>query len=145
MDLVWVYDKSGVDWNELSELYRIAPLGEKSPADLELVFINSKYMCFIYDVSRLIGAGRALSDGSDCSYICDISVHPEYQGYGLGKQIVQTLVEKSKGHRKIILYSEPGKEGFYAKLGFKKMNTAMAIFENEGEAMKKGTISELLQ
>jgi hypothetical protein len=31
--------------------------------------------------------------------------------------------------------------GFYAKLGFKKMNTAMAIFENEEEVIKNGTIS----
>lgn len=72
--------------------------------------------------------GRTLADGADCSYICDIALHPDYHGLGLGKAIVQKLINMSKGHKKIILYSNPGKEGFYAKLGFKRMNTAMAIF-----------------
>lgn len=142
MDFAWHYEASRTNWEELSELYRIAPLSEKLPSDLEFVFNNSRSMCFIYDGIKLIGAGRALADGRDCSYICDISVNPSYQGHRLGTQIVQYLVEQSKGHRKIILYAEPGKEGFYAKSGFKKLNTAMAIFENEEEVMRKGTISE---
>jgi ribosomal protein S18 acetylase RimI-like enzyme len=84
-----------------------------------------------------------LADGLDCSYICDIAVHPEYQGLGLGKKIVENLVRLSQGHRKIILYANPGKEGFYSKLGFKKMNTAMAIFLNQEQALKSGLVSEV--
>lgn len=142
MNLAWRIDQSGISWKALSHLYKIAPLGDKPAAGLEVVFSNSRYKCFIFDGSILIGAGRALADGLDCSYICDIAVHPEYQGAGLGKQIVQYLIDQSKGHKKIILYANPGKEGFYAKLGFKKMNTAMAIFENEEEMIQNGTLSE---
>ncbi len=143
MNVIWCYEQSKISWPELAELYRIAPLGQKLPADLELVFTNSRFKCFVFDGSRLIGVGRALADGADCSCICDISVHPDYQGIGLGKMIVQYLVNQSKDHSKIILYANPGKEGFYAKLGFKKMNTAMAIFQNEETAINKGIISEL--
>jgi len=142
MDFIWYFDQIKINWDELSELYRIAPLGIKLPADLEVVFTNSKFKCFVYQNGSLVGAGRALADGKDCSYICDVAVHPEYQGLGLGKEIVQNLVRLSQGHRKIILYASPGKEGFYAKLGFKKMNTAMAIFQDEAKMMKNGTISE---
>ena len=110
---------------------------------MKVVFTNSKFKCFVYDESKLIGVGRALADGIDCSYICDIAIHPEYQGIGLGKQIVQSLVEQSEGHKKIILYAIPGKEGFYSKLGFKKMNTAMAIFQNEADMISNGTLSEI--
>jgi hypothetical protein len=45
------------------------------------------------------------------------------------------------GHKKIILYASPGKEGFYKKLGFKQMNTAMAIFSNEQRAIEVGLLS----
>jgi len=38
--------------------------------------------------------------------------------------------------------ANPGKEGFYSKLGFKKMNTAMAIFQDEEAMLQNGTISE---
>ena len=88
-----------------------------------------------------MGVGRVLADGRDCSTICDVAVHPEYQGRGIGKHIVQTLIRLSRGHKKIILYANPGKEGFYAKLGFRKMNTAIAIFRNEAEELARGILS----
>ena len=141
MDIRWQFDQAETDWNDLSELYKIAPLGIKPADDLERVFSNSRFKCFVFDDSKLVGVGRALADGLDCSYICDIAVHPDYQGTGLGKEIVQYLVQKSQGHKKIILYANPGKEGFYAGLGFKKMNTAMAIFQNEEDMIKNGTLS----
>ncbi|MDY0328036.1 MAG: hypothetical protein RBR07_07290 [Arcobacteraceae bacterium] len=39
----WHYESNNVDWNELSNLYKIAPLGEKKPEDLKIVFENSIY------------------------------------------------------------------------------------------------------
>lgn len=142
MNITWRFDQTDIDWSELSELYKIAPLGDKSAADLKIVFSNSKFKCFIFDGDVLVGVGRALADGLDCSYIGDVAIHPEYQGRGLGKEVVKSLVNLSQDHNKIILYANPGREGFYANLGFKKMNTAMAIFQNEDEAMKKGVLSE---
>ncbi|HCC54435.1 MAG TPA: hypothetical protein DEQ20_05860, partial [Desulfobulbaceae bacterium] len=80
----------------------------------------------------------ALADGADCSYICDVAVLPSHQGTGVGKEIVAQLVALSRGHRKIILYSVPGKEAFYARFGFQKMLTAMAIFADQKQAMEIG-------
>ena len=131
-----------MDWEELSNLYRIAPLGDKKPVALKITFSNSLFKCFVYDGEKLIGAGRALADGLDCSYIADVAVHPDYQGQGIGKGIVSKLVELSKGHRKVILYSVPGKEAFYKKLGFKRMTTAMAIFQNQARALEIGLVEE---
>ena len=55
---------------------------------------------------------------------------------------VATLVERSKGHRKIILYAVPGREPFYRKFGFRRMRTAMAIFEDQALAFERGYIDE---
>ena len=134
MNLKWIYESNNIDWNELSNLYKIAPLGDKKPNDLKIVFENSMFKCFIYDDNKLIGVGRALADGIDCSYICDVAIHPDYQNQGIGKKIVNKLIDFSKDHNKIILYSYPGKEQFYAKLGFDTMNTAMSIFKNKEHA-----------
>ena len=136
----WMYSSDHVNWEELSRLYLIAPLGQKHPADLQVSFANSMFKCFVYDSGRLIAAGRALADGRDCSYICDVAVHPDYQGRGLGRDLVARLVDLSKGHKKIILYAARGKEPFYRKLGFKRMTTAMAIFQNEAQALENGVI-----
>jgi citrate lyase synthetase len=141
--LEWKHSADGVDWEELSAMYRAAPLGDKKPHHLQTVFSNSMFKCFVYENCRIVGAGRALADGVDCSYICDIAVLPSHQGTGLGKQIVSTLVEKSRGHRKIILYAVPGKEPFYRQFGFMRMKTAMAIFENQQQQLERGYLSEV--
>lgn len=138
----WVYEQDAIDWQALSALYRIAPLGDKKADDLRTVFTHSRFKCFVFDGPRLIGAGRALADGLDCSYLCDIVVHPEHQGSGLGRAIVERLRELSAGHRKIILYANPGKEGFYLKLGFKRMRTAMAIFRDQAHAVSTGLVED---
>jgi ribosomal protein S18 acetylase RimI-like enzyme len=142
MSLDWKYSIDGVDWEELSALYRAAPLGDKKPDHLRKVFGNSLYVSFVYDGSRLVGAGRALADGGDCSYICDIAVLPDHQGTGLGKKLVGDLVERSRGHKKIILYAVPGREPFYRKFGFLRMKTAMAIFENQQVQLERGYLTE---
>ena len=136
----WVGDSDGVDWDELSDLYRIAPLGEKPPDALRTVFGNSMFRCFVYAGEVLVGAGRALADGVDCAYIADVAVHPDHQGRGLGKAIIRRLVTLAEGHKKIILYANPGTEPFYLELGFLPMNTAMAIWWDQAGAIAAGVL-----
>ena len=138
--LIWVNHGNSIKWEDLSNLYKIAPLGDKSPDKLELVFNNSMFKYFVYDGEKLVGVGRALADGFDCSYICDVAIHPDYQGRGLGKAIIKKLVEDSKEHQKILLYAVPTKEPFYTKFGFRRMKTAMAIFKRQEWEREKGLV-----
>lgn len=140
MSIVWKTDTENLDWQALVQLYEIAPLGKKCPKKLQTVFTNSRFKYFIYSDETLVGAGRALADGFDCSYICDVAIHPEFQGTGLGLELIQSLVNASKEHKKIILYANPGTEHFYKKLNFKKMSTAMAIFQDQTKALNTGLI-----
>ena len=142
MSLVWSDAIDNVNWDELTALYRAAPLGNKNPSGLKTAFSNSLFRCFAFDDGKLVGVGRALADGVDCSYICDVAVLPSHQGTGLGKEIVTRLVNLSQGHKKIILYSVPGKEPFYRKFGFRRMTTAMAIFEDQQLARERGYLDE---
>lgn len=142
MELEWADSLIRIDWNELSDLYRVAPLGSQKPSDLKTAFSNSMFRCFVYDSGNLVGVGRALADGIDCSYICGVAVRPSHQGLGLGREIIARLVSLSEGHKKIILYAVPGKEPFYSRLGFKRMTTAMAIFENQALALEQGLLNE---
>jgi GNAT superfamily N-acetyltransferase len=136
----WVHELDGVDLEELSELYRIAPLGDKPPAALATVFGNSMFRCFVYAGGRLVGAGRALADGLDCAYIADVAVHPDHQGRGLGAGIIRDLMAQAQGHNKVILYANPGTEDFYLRLGFLPMNTAMAIWHDQARAVEAGLL-----
>lgn len=142
MPIEWSESIDNLDWVELAALYRAAPLGDKDPDDLRLVFANSTFLCLAFDGGRLVAAGRALADGRDVAYLADIAVLPSHQGRGLGRSVAERLLERCKGHRKIILYAVPGKEGLYRKLGFRGMRTAMAIFTDQQGAYARGYLSE---
>jgi len=141
MTVTWTDALDTVDWIELSELYRKAPLGNKSPERLRTVFTNSMFRRFAYEDGVLVAAGRALADGVDCSYICDVALLPSHQGRGLGHALIDQLVELSRGHAKIILYAVPGREGFYARHGFRRMTTAMAVFQDPEAATERGYLA----
>jgi len=141
MTITWTDTLDTIDWNELSDLYRKAPLGDKPPERLRTVFSNSMFRRFAYEDGVLVAAGRALADGADCSYICDVAILPSHQGRGLGHALIDQLVELSRGHAKIILYAVPGREGFYAGHGFRRMTTAMAIFQDQEGAAARGYLT----
>jgi len=142
MTVTWTDALDTIDWNELSELYRKAPLGNKSPERLKTVFTNSMFRRFAYEDGVLVAAGRALADGLDCSYICDVAILPSHQGRGLGDALMSHLVELSRGHAKIILYAVPGKEAFYSRYGFRRMTTAMAVFQDPVAATERGYLAK---
>jgi ribosomal protein S18 acetylase RimI-like enzyme len=100
------------------------------------------FCCFVLEHGKLVGAGRVLAHGRDCAFLCDIALLPSHQGQGLGRSIVSRLLERSKGHRKIILYVVPGREGLYRSLGFRRMRTAMAIFDDQLDAYARGYLCE---
>jgi ribosomal protein S18 acetylase RimI-like enzyme len=129
-----------VSWTALSDVYARAPLGYKEPERLRVVFSNSQYRCLLYVQGELVGAARAFSDGLDCAVICDVAIVPERQGLGLGNALVQHLLRQVRGYKRVLLFCSPGKEAFYERHGFRKMTTAMAIFDDETSARAQGLI-----
>lgn len=136
------YDLSDLDWEQLSEMYRLAPLGDKRPDWLRMVFGNSMFRSLVYTDGKLVGAGRALADGLDAAYLADIAVHPDHQNLGLGLAIVRDLVRQCTGHRKIILYANPGTEPFYRRAGFLPMETAMAVWRDPEVGVAAGFLRD---
>ena len=75
------------------------------------------------DTGKAIGMGRVISDGVSDAYIQDLVVLPEYRGHGVGKKLVNALLEYclSKKLLWISLIAEPEQDKFYLSLGFKHM------------------------
>ena len=80
-------------------------------------------ICFRVD-GKPVALGRAVSDRGYVVYIADVIVIPEYQGNGLGRKIMESLMEQIKASMKpgyrimISLMAAQGKEKFYNKFGF---------------------------
>lgn len=93
----------------------------------------------MFDEDNLVGFGRAISDGEYQAAIYDVAVLPSYQGKGIGKMIIRTIVDNNADCN-FILYASPGKEPFYEKENFKRMKTGMALFIDEERMQRNGFI-----
>lgn len=80
---------------------------------------------------KVIGMGRIIGDGAMYWYLQEIIVLPEYQGQGIGKSIVNRLLEHIRDSSvpgtkiEIGLTAVKGKEPFYEKFGFTVSATGM--------------------
>lgn len=93
---------------------------------------NTLYSVSIYDDEKIIGYGRIIGDGACFLYIQDVMVIPEYQNKKIGSMIIEKLMVKIDEIRKeipniiVCLVASTGKERFYEKLGFTKLeNTGL--------------------
>jgi len=120
-----------IDWDEAATVFKRAPLGKRrrDPAKLKRAFQSSYAVVYVFDSDRLIGLGRALCDGEYHAAVYDVVLLPDYQGRGIGTEIMRRLCDQLPVEN-IILFAVPGCERFYEKLGFRKMLTAMAVLSS---------------
>jgi len=137
MEIDIIYDCSRTDWKEVSEILKRVGMAYKKPEIHQKAFEASHTTVFIYRTGQLIAFGRALSDGAYQAAVYDVAVIPEFQNRGMGKMIMEKIMERLSGCN-IILYAAPGKEAFYRKLGLRKMKTGMALFRNPEEMKQRG-------
>ncbi|MBZ9637584.1 GNAT family N-acetyltransferase [Clostridium sp. FP1] len=126
-----------INWDNVSEILKKVEMAYFEGEVHKKAFENSHTVVFAFDDNKLIGFGRAISDGTYQAAIYDIAVLPEYQGKKVGATIVNSIL-KCIPQCNFILYASPDKENFYEKLNFRKMKTGMALFLNAEKMQTKG-------
>lgn len=137
MNLRLQLDTKNIKWDLVVDTLRNVGMAHYTSEIHMRAFMNSRTVVFVFDDEDLVGFGRAISDGEYQAAIYDVAVHPGYQGKGIGKLIVQTIVENNPNCN-FILYASPGKEKFYEKENFKRMKTGMALFLNSERMQENG-------
>lgn len=137
MEIDIVYDCSKTDWKVVTETLKNVGMAYEEPEVHKKAFEASHTTVFVFNASRLIGFGRAISDGAYQAAVYDVAVVPEFQGRGIGTIIMQKILERLSGCN-VILYAARGKEEFYRKLGMRKMKTGMALFKNPERMQERG-------
>ncbi len=129
----------GIRFSEVVEILKTVGMNYHPAETEERAFNNSFRVVFAFDGTRLVGFARAISDGVYQAALYDMAIHPDYQGRGIGKHIVEKIKEQLEGFN-ILLYASPGKEDFYRKLGFRKMLTGMVLFVDAASKKENGFI-----
>ena len=127
MNIIIKKDCSNINWKEVRNIIKTVGMSYVDEEIHKKSFENSYTVVFIFDNEKLIGFGRAISDGVRQSSIYDVAILPEYQGFGVGKLIIENIINNTPTCN-FILYASPGKEGFYESLGFRKLKTGMGLF-----------------
>lgn len=64
MDLTYRFTTDNVNWRDLEALFKAGGLAGREGDKIRRAFEQSSLVCFVYQGSRLVGASRALTDGS---------------------------------------------------------------------------------
>ncbi len=104
---------------------------ERPLAQVCKALANDLFDVSIHYKGTVVGMGRLVGDGAMYWYLQDIIVQPEYQGQGIGRMIVNRLLEYIKENAmpgtkiEIGLTAVKGKEPFYEKFGFSSGSSGM--------------------
>jgi len=116
------YRETGeVEFEQVLALYRALRWSSADkPRELEQALRNSHSLVTAWDGPRLVGLGNAISDGALVVYYPHMLVRPEYQGRGIGREIVRRLMARYAGFHQHILVADGGAIEFYRKCGFER-------------------------
>ena len=76
MDIKIKLSCSKVDWKLVADILRKVEMGYHDPYIHKKAFENSYVTVFLYQNNRMIGFGRAISDGAYQAAIYDVAVNP---------------------------------------------------------------------
>lgn len=77
-----------------------------------------------YDGDELVGFLDVVSNGVTDAYIQDVMVRPDYQGKGIGTELMNRAINRLKAdhiYMVSVIYGEEGLRPFYEKSGFYTM------------------------
>lgn len=142
MALNYTDTMTGEEYNELRLCVGWRPITE---GQAERGLEHTTFLTAVRDGDRIVAMGRMIFDFGYTAYLGDVIVRPEYQGQGIGRQIVEQLIDKTmesacEGERiMFILGAAKGKEAFYEKLGFHRRPNE---FSGHGMSMWRTKITE---
>lgn len=128
-----------IDLQQLQRLFEIAAFwaSDRRLQDLAIALQHSNPVISAWDGDRLIGFARATSDRVYRATIWDVVIHPDYQGAGLGRKLVETVLTHPHVNRVERVYlMTTYQQSFYEKIGFKSnSSTTMVLFNQPIEAL----------
>lgn len=121
MEIQYINAISVEDYNRLR---KSVGWSEIPPRQAQTGLNNTAFQVAAVDGGIPVGMARVIQDGGYVALISDVVVHPEYQGYGIGKAMLNRIMEHihsgmEPGDRIMVnLLAAKGKETFYKKCGF---------------------------
>ena len=97
----------------------------QEPDELHEAVMRSTYVVIARRNDQLIGLARCLSDEVSIAYVQDILVRPEFQQQGVGRRLMEAVLNRFESVRQIGLLTddEDRQHSFYESMGFRDIGT----------------------
>jgi GNAT superfamily N-acetyltransferase len=112
-------DPSRLDMNAVYDFLSRSYWAKTRPQErTDKAFANS-LVFGLYEDNKQIGMGRVVTDSAIVAYLCDVFIHEDFRGHGLGKWLVQSMLEHPdlKHIRRWLLATDDA-HGLYQQFGF---------------------------
>ncbi len=127
----------GLEFVELRSLQALFNLvafwaSDRTLEDLQTALDHSDPIVTAWNDTMLIGFARATSDGVYRATIWDVVVDPNYQGAGIGRKLVQTLITHPRLSRVERIYlMTTNQQAFYERIGFTENQTTTMVLQSQ--------------
>ncbi|MDR9839175.1 GNAT family N-acetyltransferase [Herbaspirillum huttiense] len=124
-------ERSIATFEAIANLYESVGFGTvefyKGDKGFEIALASSASTNFfaLDEQGDVVGMTRVFSDNKICTWIAELCVHPEWQGNGIGRNLVQMVISRF-GHTAIYVEAFSGSEGFFTRQGIKPKTKLVA-------------------
>ncbi|QTD43439.1 GNAT family N-acetyltransferase [Sporosarcina sp. Te-1] len=127
--ITYTFEKTDLTKEGIEQLFQSVEWESASyPEDLYQAIMNSHSVATAWDGDRLVGLANALSDDSMAVYFHYVLTDPAYQGCGIGKTIMNMMLDRYEDMHTKVLVSYPKAVGFYETLGFQPEQTSTPMY-----------------
>ena len=113
------------------EVLRRSTLSERRPVDdperIRAMLRHGNLLCTAWVGDRLVGVARSVTDFEFCCYLSDLAVDADFQGKGIGRELIRLTQERLGPKAKLILLAAPKAEGYYPRIGFEPHPSAWMV------------------
>ncbi|MFH5185037.1 GNAT family N-acetyltransferase [Paenibacillus sp. TAB 01] len=111
-------NKALLQLDDIYSLLQTSYWAEHRSKELIAQSLEASLCVGVYHGSKQVGFLRAVTDGATFSWICDVIVHPEHRGKGIGKRMMQYIVDHPQVRRTSMLLGTRDAHGLYEQYGF---------------------------
>lgn len=111
-------DKSKINIDDVIEFLSRSYWANKRPHERTKKAIENSYCIGVFLGDRQVGFARVITDSATFFYLCDVFVDEEHRGKGIGKKLVETIINAEEFEGLMGLLGTLDAHELYEKYGF---------------------------
>ncbi len=122
-----IFEERAIKTDEYNVLRKSVGWWDTEQTATQTALKNTLYSLVVSENENVIGFGRIIGDNGLYYYVQDLIIHPSYQGKGIGRKIMDRLLDYINSNAQrgafVGLMAARGLENYYKEFGFKPRPT----------------------